>query len=329
MAFFFLWILFFDYVMKNNMKIYAAPLQGYTETAWRNTHAKVFGGVDAYCIPFVRMEKGGIRNKDKREINVCNNTAGHLIPQVIAADDKEFRTLAEYVHAMGYNEIDFNMGCPFPMMANHGKGAGILSYPDRLKRILDVMEEMSGICFSVKMRLGWQDADEWKSVLPLLNESCISQIVLHPRVGKQQYRGSVDKTKFDDFYAECEKPLVYNGDLCTLDDVDAVVDAWPGLHGVMIGRGLLANPALAEEIRQGECWTKDVLYAKVAEMHHGIYLQYAQQIEGGEAQLLAKLKTVWEYLLPDIAKKQRKAILKSTKLESYLKLVDEILVAPS
>lgn len=311
--------------IKNEMKIYAAPLQGYTESAWRNAHAEVFGGIDAYYTPFVRMEKGSIRNKDNREINVHNNKVGHLVPQVIASGAEEFRLLVDHVHAMGYNEVDLNMGCPFTMMANHGKGSGMLVSPDKVKEVLAVMQEMPDISFSVKMRLGWQDADEWKSVLPLLNESRVSQIVLHPRIGKQQYKGEVDKKGFAEFYAECEKPLVYNGDLCTLNDVDEVMNAWPDLRGIMIGRGLLANPALAAEIREGKCLTQSELYAKVAEMHRSIYLQYARTIEGGEAQLVAKLKTMWEYLLPDMDKKRRKAIQKSNKLDSYLRAVDEAL----
>ena len=133
----------------------------------------------------------------------------------------------------------------------------------------------------------------------------------------------MDKKGFAKFYAECEKPLVYNGDLCTLNDVDEVMNAWPDLRGIMIGRGLLANPALAAEIREGKCLTQSELYAKVAEMHRSIYLQYARIIEGGEAQLVAKLKTMWEYLLPHMDKKRRKAIQKSNKLDSYLRAVDE------
>ena len=59
------------------MKIYAAPLQGFTEAAWRNAHEGVFGGVDAYYSPFVRLEKGEIRNKDRKEVS-CAVSYTHL-----------------------------------------------------------------------------------------------------------------------------------------------------------------------------------------------------------------------------------------------------------
>ena len=48
----------------NTLPIHLAPLQGYTEAAYRNAHAAVFGGVDVYHTPFVRIDRGEFRHKD-------------------------------------------------------------------------------------------------------------------------------------------------------------------------------------------------------------------------------------------------------------------------
>ena len=276
--------------MKENVPvIYAAPLQGFTEVAWRNAHAQCLGGVDAYYTPFVRLEKGEIRNKDRRDVSP-----------------------------------EENMGCPFPLIVCRGKGAGILSSPEKVEALLEMMKVFPEIRFSVKMRLGGQDAEEWKALVPLLNRSCVTQVTLHPRIGKQQYKGAVDREAFRAFYEACERPLVYNGDLLTVADIREVLEAFPRLKGVMLGRGLLANPALALAFREGEL-SESELKARVAQMHRQMYLYYHRVIEGGEAQLLAKLKTCWEYLLPELDKKQRKAILKSNRLDGYLRAVEEAL----
>ena len=304
--------------------IYAAPLQGFTELAWRNAHAQVFGGIDAYYTPFVRLEKGEIRNKDKRELLPAGNTVSRLIPQIVAAEPDEFRMLVEQISGWGYREIDLNMGCPFPLIVRRGKGAGILSSPEKVEALLEMMKVFPEIRFSVKMRLGGQDAEEWKALVPLLNRSCVTQVTLHPRIGKQQYKGAVDREAFRAFYEACERPLVYNGDLLTVADIREVLEAFPRLKGVMLGRGLLANPALALAFREGEL-SENELKARVAQMHRQMYLYYHRVIEGGEAQLLAKLKTCWEYLLPELDKKQRKAILKSNRLDGYLRAVEEAL----
>ena len=298
--------------MKENVPvIYAAPLQGFTEVAWRNAHAQCLGCVDAYYTPFVRLEKGEIRNKDRRDVSPEENTVPQLVPQVIASEPEELKVLTDFLTSQGYREIDVNMGCPFPLIVRRGKGAGILSSPEKIR-------------FSVKMRLGGQDAEEWKALVPLLNRSCVTQVTLHPRIGKQQYKGAVDREAFRAFYEACERPLVYNGDLLTVADIREVLEAFPRLKGVMLGRGLLTNPALALAFREGEL-SENELKARVAQMHRQMYLYYHRVIEGGEAQLLAKLKTCWEYLLPELDKKQRKAILKSNRLDGYLRAVEEAL----
>lgn len=305
--------------------IYAAPLQGFTETAWRNAHQQVFGGTDAYTTPFIRLERGAIRNKDKREVAPSLNQVHRLVPQLIASEATEFQTLTGFLYDLGYREIELNMGCPFPLMANHGKGSGLLPFPERIDTLLHCMEEWPDTSFSVKMRLGWMEANEWEKVLPSLNRSCVKRITLHPRIGKQQYKGEVDKQQWQAFYDACEKPLVYNGDVTRAEQAAGILRQFPRLHGLMIGRGLLARPSLAEEIRTGVAVPQEELYPKVARMHQLMLERYSQQLEGGEGQLLQKLKTMWEYLLPELDKKHRKAILKANKLATYLKNVEEAL----
>ena len=312
--------------MEKKVKIFAAPLQGYTESAWRVAHNEVFGGVDAYFTPFIRYEKGGIRNKDKREVLPENNRDIRLIPQIMASEPEEMKTLVDFIISLGYKEIDLNMGCPFPLIANRGKGSGILQYPEKVTALMDCVNAYSddGISFSVKMRLGQVSADEWKYILPAINNSEVKMVTVHPRIGKQQYKGEVDMEAFAEFYNECRKPLVYNGDLCSVADINRVVEKFPYLYGVMIGRGLFADGSLAACYKNGTEMERDELYFKVRRMHSLMYERYSETIEGGEAQLLLKMKSLWEYWLPELDKKKRKAIHKANKLSVYLKEVEEL-----
>ena len=143
------------------MKLYAAPLQGFTEAPWRNFHEEVFGGIDAYYTPFVRIERGGFRNRDVRDIAPENNTVSHVVPQLIASTPVELERLAALFTEKGYKEADFNMGCPFPLVARKHKGSGILPYPAEVEALLKELTHYPELSFSVKMRLGWESADEW------------------------------------------------------------------------------------------------------------------------------------------------------------------------
>lgn len=158
------------------MKIYSAPLQGFTEAIWRNLHNRYFGCVDAYFTPFVRYEHGEIRSKDIRDVERKNNTVPRLVPQIIAATPEEMHPLLSLLQKEEYNEIDINMGCSFPLQARKKHGAGILPHPDMVARLMEEIKKYPSIKFSVKMRLGWENKNEWRALLPILNNAPLAHI---------------------------------------------------------------------------------------------------------------------------------------------------------
>ena len=308
------------------LPIHFAPLQGYTDAIYRSAHALIFGGIAIYYTPFVRLEPGDFRRKDVRELDADNNRGVNLTPQLIASTpEKILRILALFIEK-GYKNVDINLGCPFPTLAKRHNGAGLLPYPDEVKALLmAAIEAHPEIQFSVKMRLGGEDANECMALLPLLNSLPLSHITMHPRLGKQQYKGEVDLEAFQRFYAECEKPLIYNGDLLTLDDIDTISNRFPRLGGLMIGRGLLANPALAIEYQQGAPLSPKEKIEKIRLLHADVFSQYGNLLEGGDLQLLTKMRTFWEYLLPDGDRKAKKVIHKTSKLSNYQAAVSNLL----
>lgn len=308
---------------ENKLPIHFAPLQGFTDAPYRNAHQTIFGGITTYYTPFVRLEKGdNFRMREIREITLENNTVSHLIPQLIASVPEEFEKIAALFEEKGHTQADINMGCPFPMLARRHKGSGILPYPEEVKAVLDCIAKFPNIKFSLKMRLGWDSAQECMDLLPLLNELPLQHITLHARLGKQQYNGETDWDAFEAFYKACKHPVIYNGDITTIEELNQLSARFPNLAGVMIGRGLLGNPALAMEYTQGVSLTKQELYDKIRVLHLSLLSHYEAHLEG-DAQLLCKMKTLWEYLLPDMDRKIKKKIHKSTKLESYRAAVAE------
>ena len=304
------------------MKIYSAPLQGFTEAVWRNVHAAVFGGIDGYYTPFLRFEHGEIRNKDVRDIECKNNTAPNLVPQIIAATPEEMRPLLELLADEGYGCADINMGCSFPLQMRKKHGAGLLPYHDMVAAVMEETKRWPGFTFSVKMRLGCNSKDEWKELMSVLNDTPLRHITMHPRLGIEQYKKPVDVDAFAEFYGACKHPVIYNGDILTLADIQRIEERFPALKGVMLGRGLLANPALGIEYRR-ECELDcEELCRLVMQMHDELFRQLSPRLQGN-TQFLSKMKPYWEYLLPGMLKRDKKAILKATTIEKYTIAVSE------
>ena len=307
--------------MQSTLPIHFAPLQGYTEAIYRQAHARIFGGIESYYTPFVRVEHGEIRKKDMREITLENNRGVQLIPQLIAPDvDKMEQIIALFIEK-GYKNVDINLGCPFPLLAKRHNGSGMLPYPEEVKALLSIVTRYPQISFSVKMRLGWEQPDECLALAPILNDLPLRQITMHPRLGKQGYKGEVDLQGFSAFREVCRLPLVYNGDIHLVKDIQRISKQFPSLAGIMIGRGLLANPALALEYKENRTLAPDEMRDRLKSMHKSVYNNYDVLLEGGEGQLLTKMKTFWEYLAPQTDRKVLKAIHKSTNISKYYQAV--------
>ncbi|MBQ8270205.1 MAG: tRNA-dihydrouridine synthase family protein [Bacteroidaceae bacterium] len=308
------------------MEIYSAPLQGYTEARWRNLHNEIFGGIDCYFTPFIRYEHGEIRSKDIRDVERKNNTAENLVPQIIAATPEEMRPLVQFIKSEGYRRIDINMGCSFPLQARKRHGAGILPFPGMVAALMDEATNHPDVSFSVKMRLGWDNKNEWEALIDILNAAPLSHITMHPRLGREQYKQPADIEAFARFYEKCGHPLIYNGDITTLDNIKRIEAQFPRLQGIMVGRGLLSNPALGSEYKQGKLLSRDELRSLVHSMHEAMFRSMSSSLQGN-TQLLSKLKPYWEYLLPEIEKRHRKAILKATTADKYQQAVNVALAS--
>lgn len=308
------------------LKIYFAPLQGYTEDVYRRLHHQLIGGVDMYCTPFIRLEHGELRSKDLRDIRPEFNPGVPVMPQAIARDGEELETLVSAIGKFGYKHLDINMGCPFPLQAKHGRGCGILPYPEKVEELMKVVKAHEELTFSVKMRLGYEQADDWKAILPLLNEAPLTHVTLHPRIGTQQYKGSVDKEAFKAFKQACKHPVIYNGDLLTVEDIQTLEKEFPDLAGVMIGRGLLARPTLALEYKQAENpdqteWKRIPNLIHEIKYLHAHLLEHYERTIPGETQRLQKVRSFWDYMEETLGRKEWKKVMKAGNMKNYLAAV--------
>lgn len=305
------------------MEIHFAPLQGYTDFEYRRIHARHCGGVDTYYTPFIRWEKGGIREKDIRDILPENNEGLHLVPQIICADTDEFNRLADTIQEHGYEEMDLNMGCPAPMQTKLMRGSGILPYPTRVSALLKEMERRPEVRFSAKMRLGLEEKEEWRELSGMLNSSCLKHLTVHPRIGKQMYKGKVDMDAFNEVYSSIHIPIIYNGDVTSMEQVSYLLERYPGLHGIMMGRGLLARPTLAQECLMEEEMPHEERMSILMQMHEDM-LGYCTRKYKVDSQILLHIHAFWEYQESQMERKTWKKIMKAGNMKNYLEAIRKL-----
>lgn len=308
---------------------YLAPLRGLTDAIFRETFSRHFHGFDAAVAPFINPQRKSLYD-DKMLSDVLprHNPTLPLVPQLLHTDPEQFLVLAGRLAGLGYRHVNWNLGCPMPMVAKKKRGSGLLPYPEEIVGILErVMPELE-VELSIKTRLGYHDAAELAALLPALDAFSLKEIVIHARLGRELYKGPTYPEGFAACLTLTRHTVIYNGDITHLEIFRALSERFPAVNRWMIGRGALANPFLVEEIKgfpkESAARRKERIHA----FHEELYARYQDRLSG-PGHILGRAKQLWTYLIDSFPGEEKtlKKILKSSTLEGYDRAVDLLFAA--
>lgn len=295
-----------------------APLEGITTWLFRRTHARMFGGADRYFTPFFSPAAEHIlTKKELRDLAPEQNAGVPTVPQVMTRRAEDFLWAAERMAELGYGEVNLNLGCPSGTVTAKGKGAGFLLRPDELDAFLDAVFAKVCLPVSVKTRIGYRDAAELPRLLEIFRRYPICELIVHPRLREEFYRGPVHLDAFAQALADSPVPVVYNGDLKEPEDVSDILRRFPAVSGVMIGRGAAADPALPRRLRGGPAAGREELQAFTQTLYDGYRSAY-----GSAGPAAQRMKELWFYLIErfDGGEKYAKKMRRVKAPEEYERL---------
>ena len=226
------------------MKYYMAPMEGLTGYVYRNAYHKFFRPMDRYFTPFIANKK--MSNGEIRDLLPEHNEGMHVVPQILTNRSEDFLAVAKEIAQYGYDTVNLNVGCPSGTVVAKGRGAGLLAEPEVLDHFLyEIFEGYAGK-ISIKTRIGMEDENEWQDILAVYEKYPLEELIIHPRVRKDFYKGNPRLDAFSYAMEESGHRLCYNGDICSAEDLQDRKERFPDLDRVMLGRGLLCNPFLIE-----------------------------------------------------------------------------------
>ncbi|MEE3351986.1 MAG: tRNA-dihydrouridine synthase family protein [Saccharofermentanaceae bacterium] len=339
------------------MKIYFAPLEGVTTYIFRNAFAEIYGHVDKYFAPFISpAENCPLTPRERKDIAPENNTGINLVPQILTCRSEHFIDAAKALAGFGYREINLNLGCPSGTVCAKGKGAGFLQDKEALQKFLsDIYSyaEKDGMKISVKTRLGYHDPEEFSSLMEIFNLFPISELIVHPRIRTDFYKGDVRKEYFTYALEHSKCPLVYNGNIFSVKDYADLTGVFarggdpikmdckgdPAVLGarldpVMLGRGLVSDPDLAGRLKSAGAGAgrhddaAETDYAKFRRFHDTLYHEY-RKVLSPDINVLHKMHELWTYwqVLFDGKEREIKRLMKAKKYEDYEAIVYPLLQA--
>ena len=273
------------------MKYYFAPMEGITTHVFRQVHSRLFPGADRYYTPFFSPTSDHLFTpRELRELLPENNRGAAVVPQILSKCAEDIVWASEGLRDMGYTVFNLNLGCPSATVTAKGKGAGLLQKPDALDALLADVFAGSPIAVSLKSRIGYLAPEEFPRLLSIYRRYNAQELILHPRTRKEMYSGVVHMDAFALAAADSPFPVIYNGDLFTVEDIRALETAHPETQAVMLGRGAAADPALFRRLHGGAAASR----AELRQFHEELYEAYREELGGVNA--MRKMKELWYYL---------------------------------
>lgn len=305
----------------------SSPLQGFTDFRFRNAQQKYFGGIDTYYAPYIKMgKKQIIKGSYQRDLNPEVNTTLTVIPQVMTADADDFIFVIKYIQSLGYKELNWNLGCPYPMVTKSGMGSGLICNTEKIDHILDRAHSETDCTISMKMRLGYDSPDEILESFKVLDKYPLKNVAIHARLGKQLYKGGTDLEAFQKCIDIAKHTLYYNGDITSVERFKKLRERFPSITHFMMGRGLIADPFLPSMIKADTTAHPSNRWDIFREFHDTIYHQYDEALSG-PTPIKMKMLGFWEFFSQSTHNPQKvyKAIKKAGNPFKYQQAVGEII----
>ena len=270
-----------------------APIRGITDCYFRSLFHHYFSGFDSALAPFINPQRySSFDSKQLKDVLPEANLTLPVVPQLLHNNPEDFLFLASRLHDLGYKEVNWNLGCPARMVTKKQRGSGLLPFPDKILAFLDQVIPKLEVQLSIKTRLGYENCQELFELLPNLDQYPLSEIIIHPRLGSQMYKGITDKKSFGKCLQLSKHTIVYNGDITSKEVFDTLQLRFPTIDKWMIGRGALADPFLAASIKGNVAEDKR---EQLRTFHDELYACYEETLEG-PAHLLGRMKQLWIHL---------------------------------
>lgn len=305
------------------MQCYFAPMEGITGYIYRRAFHEYFGdAIDKYFTPFLSPGRNTtLTPREKNDILPEHNKGLRLVPQILTNCAEDFIKTAEALAQFGYEEVNLNLGCPSGTVTAKQKGAGFLALPEALDCFLEEIYSKVKIQISIKTRIGTDCPEEFPRLLEIYNQYPVSELIIHPRIQKDYYKNTPNLKVFETALRDSKNPVCYNGDIFTAADYKKITDLFPQVKTVMLGRGLIANPGLAKEIKGGAAAENTQLKA----FHDQVYADY-RTVLSGDRSVLFKMKELWFYMAPKFSDSRQylKKIKKAENCKAYEQVVERL-----
>ncbi|MGJ5634920.1 tRNA-dihydrouridine synthase family protein [Nostoc sp. CALU 1950] len=226
-----------------------APMQDVTNLWFMKVIAH-YGSPDYFFTEYFRVNDTSRLNRGILTAITENDTGRPVFAQMIGESIPDLVRTAKELCNYNIAGVDLNMGCPAPRIYRKNVGGGLLLSPEKVDRILgELRSAVNDRPLTVKMRVGFENTDNFYKILDIINRHSIDLLSLHGRTVKDMYHGAVKYNLIAEAVKRVHCPVLANGNIDSAATAVEVLSQ-TGAAGVMVGRWAIGNPWLFNQIRQ-------------------------------------------------------------------------------
>lgn len=302
-----------------------APMESITDEAYRKTILKLYPEWDYLATDFLRVPSAGkyplkhiVRHfgKDLSEIQWIKDKT---MFQILTSHRAFTIEMVKDVANLGYPWMDINLGCPSNTVTKNGGGSSLLLDLVTLRSLIKTIREHFPGRLTAKIRTGFHETSGFEDSIRLLNDEGIEMITVHGRTRDMMYKEPAVWSYIEKAVKISQVPIIGNGDVWATNDIDRMLKE-TGCHGVMVARGALKSPWMAQDYRRGK-------FSETSEERcqriKTFFAEYRAELEAeniSERGLLKQTKSVSRFMLEGVDNGEvirRKLLLSQTVPDIY------------
>ena len=311
--------------------LFFAPMEGITDEAFRKTILKLYPEWDYLATDFLRVPSAGkyplkyvIRHFGK-DLSESDFVRGKTMFQILTSHRAFTEEMIKDILQLDYPWIDINLGCPSNTVTKNGGGSSLLLDLESLRGLMRLIRTSFPGRLTAKVRTGFHNTSEFEDCIKLLNDEGVELITVHARTRDMMYKVPAEWIYIEKAVKISQVPIIGNGDIWQVNDIDRMMND-TGCHGVMIARGALKSPWMAQDYKNGQRSESSEERSKKIKLFFKEYRKQLEEENISERGLLKQSKSVSRYMFEGIENGEhlRRQLLLSQTISEIFSVIEKL-----
>lgn len=311
--------------------VFFAPMEGITDETFRKVILKLYPEWDYLACDFLRVPAAGMYPQ-KHLIRHFGNELFQIpwvkektMYQILTSKKSFTDMIAGQLQEIGIPWLDVNLGCPSNTVCKHGGGSFLLTDLPSLRPIIKGIRANFKGRFTAKIRIGFQDTSSFEDSIKLLNDEGVEMITVHGRTREDMYKTPARWEYIARAVQLSQVPIIGNGDTWKPSDIDRMLKE-TGCHGVMVARGALKYPWMAQDYRRGQIELTPEQHQKKVKDFLIEYQSHLEAVNVSPRGILKQSKSISRFMFDDVegGEQIRRKLLLSQTVPDFFSVVHSL-----